>query len=262
MQFETAHSFQNISVDFFSLVGFGYPMHMHYSFELGMCCNGEYKVCIDGVPFILKKGDAVLILPNQAHSYEPVREDSRLKACVFSVHYLSDFYQNIHNGQLRHPVITPIDPDTVDVIKAERGNVYRLKAILYDIAARYMSNPPLTWTRQEKSELIYRVINYIEDHFTEQLKLSYIATLFGYNYHHISELINLNCQASFSQLLNRYRIDYACQLLRETSDNITAVSQLCGYETTRSFNRNFKLVTGLTPREYILSNRYVNKYRL
>ena len=262
MIFETARSFQNISADFFQLGCNRYHSHIHYCYELGVCCEGEYKVLVDGEPFMLKKGDAVLILPNQAHSYEPASDSPALSACDFSVQYLSDFYQNTHKDAMRCPVITPVDTDIVEVIKMNRENMYRLKAIFYDIAARYMDNQPMIGMRQERSELIYRLINYIEDHFTEQLNLSYIATLFGYSYHHISELININCQATFSQLLNRYRVDYACQLLRETSDNITVVSQLCGYETTRSFNRNFRQITGVTPREYIARNRNVNKYRL
>ena len=63
-------------------------------------------------------------------------------------------------------------------------------------------------------------------------------------------MVNRCFQMPFPQLLNMYRVRRACTLLTENEVSITEISQLCGYDSPRSFNRNFKAVMNLTPREF------------
>lgn len=46
------------------------------------------------------------------------------------------------------------------------------------------------------------------------------------------------------------RIEYACHLLANNSDSITEIAFRCGYENKEHFSRQFKDVTGYTPRQY------------
>lgn len=55
---------------------------------------------------------------------------------------------------------------------------------------------------------------------------------------------------SFQKDLISMRIDYAKTLL-ETSDlSVSAVSEMCGYQTEVHFFRQFKSLTGTTPLRY------------
>lgn len=46
------------------------------------------------------------------------------------------------------------------------------------------------------------------------------------------------------------RIEYACHLLSSKSDSITEIAFQCGYENKEHFTRQFKEITGYTPRQY------------
>lgn len=46
------------------------------------------------------------------------------------------------------------------------------------------------------------------------------------------------------------RIEYACYLLSSNTDSVSEIAFRCGYENKEHFTRQFKEVTGYTPRQY------------
>jgi AraC-like DNA-binding protein len=90
----------------------------------------------------------------------------------------------------------------------------------------------------------------IQDHFTESISLKSIAGTVGYSYNYLSKYFNTHINMSFVDFLNETRVNYACYLLIYTEKNITEIAFLCGYESIRSFNRNFVKIKLCTPKEY------------
>jgi len=66
----------------------------------------------------------------------------------------------------------------------------------------------------------------------------------------ISRVINLHFGKSFPQLLNERRVDDAKRLLRETDVPVKVVAEEVGFNSTASFNRVFKEISGLSPSAY------------
>ena len=99
-------------------------------------------------------------------------------------------------------------------------------------------------------DLLCAVVKYIEKNFAEPITLSAMAKELGYHYRYLSTVVNRCFGAGFSEVVNRYRVDLACRLLRQTDENITEIASRVGYDSQRNFNRSFKAVTGKTPREY------------
>ena len=84
------------------------------------------------------------------------------------------------------------------------------------------------------------------------LKLQDVAVRLSTNSSYVSECINSVCGQSFSQFVNTYRIRYAQQLLcRQTDVKIATVFSESGFSSEATFFRNFKAVTGMTPREWL-----------
>jgi AraC-like DNA-binding protein len=81
----------------------------------------------------------------------------------------------------------------------------------------------------------------------------------GYNYRYVSGVVNKFFRLSFLGVVNRYRVNYACDLLVNTEKGITEISMICGFESTRSFNRNFRSITGVSPRDYRSGRREANE---
>ena len=59
------------------------------------------------------------------------------------------------------------------------------------------------------------------------------------------------CQ-NLNDYLNRKRIALACQLMQEHPNwTVETIAQDCGFQTVRTFNRVFKIATGMTPTQYL-----------
>lgn len=54
----------------------------------------------------------------------------------------------------------------------------------------------------------------------------------------------------FASFVNKYRIQFVCELLKDTNDDVTQIAMKCGFSTIRNFNRVFKNETGQTPKAY------------
>lgn len=227
---------------------FSFPVHLHSSFEFCFVESGSVTVTVNGIPFDTPAGTGTLILPNQLHAY--ASSSSECSFCIFSIDFLADFYRSISPDKLRNPVIRPHDPAFLSNLQKGQTNHWQLKSLLYHLAACYSEGEPCSELHLENNTLVSRMIAYLEEHYTEPLTLQSVSAALNYNYRYLSGMVNRCFQVPFPQLLNTYRVRRACTLLNENEHSITEISQLCGYDSPRSFNRNFKAVMQLTPREY------------
>lgn len=72
----------------------------------------------------------------------------------------------------------------------------------------------------------------------------------------ISLAINRYYGRNISCIINEYRIAEAMQLLADTAKTVTDIQFDCGFQTKSNFNREFRRVTGMSPRDYRTRNDY------
>ena len=99
-------------------------------------------------------------------------------------------------------------------------------------------------------ELKSSVIQYVTDNLCNDVTLSDVAEELGYEYHYLSSLFNDCFDMNFKSFINLLRYDAACRMLADKSVDITSVASECGFGSIRNFNRVFKKMSGLTPREF------------
>lgn len=227
---------------------FNFPPHFHKSLELVYVEEGVLTVQIGQREFEVTAGECALILSGQLHAYRTI-EHSLSHICIFSPDFVSELMHYCKNVQMHHPVLT-IDRQLFSGLKENEGNVFALKSLLYGVAAIYVRGPALPADTLKSEGLLYDIATFIDSHFTEAITLQTLAAHFGYSYRYMSGLINRHFGLSFAALLQQYRIDLACRLLKETENRITEIAENCGFDTTRSFNRAFQKVMGVTPKEY------------
>lgn len=88
-------------------------------------------------------------------------------------------------------------------------------------------------------------------YLNSDLKIAVIASMLAVNRYYISDCINSARGCSFSQFVNTYRTEHAKQLLLTRPDiKLTEVWVSSGFSTERTFLRNFKAITGMTPSEF------------
>lgn len=232
---------------------FNFPLHLHRSFEFIYVQEGNMNIQIGNQNYSLQKNKAALIFPGQLHAYS-TKKYSKSFLCIFSAYYVYDFYNLVKGKTSENPTFRFDSSDCLEQLISNDKNSFIVKSVLYNIAGQFISNCNLTDTDDKDLETLERIISYIQKHFKEQISLKQLAKKLSYHYNYISSYINENIGTNFRTLVNMFRIDYACELLAEKEYTITEISQKCGFENVRSFNRSFKCIQNCTPSEYIKSS--------
>lgn len=107
---------------------------------------------------------------------------------------------------------------------------------------------------EEKGEQSTRPIRmaqlYVEEHYTEAVKLQEVAEYVGLAPSYLSSLFKKQVKKSLVEYLTYIRIQNAKQLLIDRNRNIADIADEVGFVDEKYFIKRFKKVTGLTPNEY------------
>lgn len=83
------------------------------------------------------------------------------------------------------------------------------------------------------------------------LKISDLSLRLGSNRNYIYNAINVEMGVTFSDYINRQRIEYAAKMMREHPElPINELYMKTGFSSSSSFYRNFRHYMGCTPKEY------------
>jgi AraC-like DNA-binding protein/mannose-6-phosphate isomerase-like protein (cupin superfamily) len=101
------------------------------------------------------------------------------------------------------------------------------------------------------SSRINAVYTYAAAHFRENITLEDMAELVNMAPTSFSRFFKNKTSKSFTYFLNEVRIKNACgQLIQEEAKTILNICFDSGFSTLSNFNRQFKLYTGMSPKEY------------
>lgn len=89
----------------------------------------------------------------------------------------------------------------------------------------------------------------------EDLSLTRLADILEVRPDQLSQIINDHYKNTFTRFINDYRISLAKNLLLEGENKILQVAYQVGFQSKSTFNSEFKKITGMTPKEYILKLR-------
>ncbi|MBB5180046.1 two-component system response regulator YesN [Planomicrobium koreense] len=95
-----------------------------------------------------------------------------------------------------------------------------------------------------------KILAYIEQHYTEPLRLSEIANHFHFNASYLSSYFSTHHKEGFSEYLNRVRIKKSMELLENSTVSISNISGMVGYSEHSYFCKVFKRITGMSPGSY------------
>ena len=224
--------------------------HLHDSFEFIYVYEGELHVSVDEIPHTVDSGHAILIFPNQIHSITKATS-SKTYLCIFQNSLVGEFAQIAKKSFSESPVFSIDRTTIIDKLTTPSIPRYLLKSYLYEIISIFDASCPKYLPRQKRSsELIGKMIIFIEENYAKDISISDVASDIGYDYHYLSNLLSKHLKTTFRTILNEYRISHAKYLLTSSGSPISVISRECGYDSLCSFNRNFKMIVGCTPSEY------------
>ena len=132
----------------------------------------------------------------------------------------------------------------------ENVDKYLAKSIFYNLI--YQFNKRARY--EEKNTKLFdnygKILSFISIHYHENITVKDVAKEMGYDHRYVTSLIRKGLGTTFRTLLNEYRIQNAQYLLATEQKNIAEIAYECGYDSLCSFNRNFKEITGTTPKHF------------
>jgi AraC-like DNA-binding protein len=91
---------------------------------------------------------------------------------------------------------------------------------------------------------------YIEEHYADDLSLSRLAARYGLNPSYFSRVFREQAGTPLFEHINGIRIAKSCQLLKRSQIDIVEIAYAVGYNNLSHFNRYFRKIVGMSPREY------------
>lgn len=245
MLFESDHSLDENEFQSWKKTYINFPIHIHRSFEYFKQLHGSTEICIENRKYILSGGEAVLVFPFQPHSYSCI-EEGELQISIFSPEMVSSFYKK---NKSKIPTNNQFSCRLSENIVID--NIYHQKSAAYFICGEFERDREYVERSDDLGDnLFVSLIVYADNNFRNQCLLRDAAAAIGYDYAYVSKFFKRKVGMSFRQYVNCLRILESKHLLKSVSKSISEISEMCGFTSTRAFDREFYAQTGMTPSNY------------
>jgi two-component system response regulator YesN len=105
--------------------------------------------------------------------------------------------------------------------------------------------------RPRRSRHLARAVEYIAEHYAEEIALHSVAEAVYISEFYLSHLFRKEMDTTFSDYVSRVRIDRARTILKKRLDmRIHELAEIVGFNDANYFTKSFRKITGQSPREY------------
>ena len=243
--------------------------HFHYYGELLYIMSGSYYININKAATCTKKGDFILIMPNETHSVH-IRTNGEVFCMQFSSDVIPQFSNILVDYSLCHNVkaysqMSCISHSSINTaLKLSQAGHSReaapsefstpadisLKTGLLLILLSDMTDKNLVRKKTSiQNKYCQAALDYIEHHYTEDLSLNAIASNLGINQSYLSRLFSSSLHITCSEYITNRRLEHAKTLILHTCKSIVSIMLEAGFNSERTFYRCFKKRYGFTPSE-------------
>lgn len=228
--------------------------HLHEQIEIVYVFSGGQYINIDGIDYEVKEGQAAIIFPDIVHHYYKNEERQTEAVLLISTPKLySNIFPDIVDLTPEAPIITKVDAATDFAFRelstcssySEKfgWSLVILSKLMKQLQLKKNSGAPV-------EHLTQKIVQYIGENFKQDITLDTLAQEFSVSKFYISHIFSEKIKINFRNYLALIRAEYAAGLIRSTSDSITNICSCSGFTSQRTFNRAFKQIYGMTPREY------------
>ncbi|MGI6010290.1 MAG: response regulator [Ruminococcus sp.] len=119
----------------------------------------------------------------------------------------------------------------------------------FRLMEKYME-AELEASRQVEIKPVKLVKSYIQDHFSEPIKLEELAEMVGFNSAYFSTMFRKETGQTLTEYILEVRMEQAKELLKQKDIKINHIPEMIGMGDAKYFSKQFKKVSGLTPSQY------------
>ncbi len=251
-------------------------LHSHGYFQIYYVVSGTLVHHLENGTADLLSGDIFILPPDKPHYIETSGKD----VDFYSMSFMPDYFQSIKDGNklildflsyLQTAKEERIEPKvslhyddavffkslferimtefTGDKVGKQEIIKETVSVVLSLFARVYFEKNATALVSKENKTLVMHSIEYIKNHFDEEITLFDIAKRSAMSKTSFCTIFNSITGMPFKDFLNRYRIEKAAELISK-GEKICVAAGLCGYSELSTFYRNFKKYMHISPSEF------------
>ncbi len=248
-------------------------LHFHNLMEVGYCHEGDGSLIIDNKEYPFGK-DMISIIPaNMTHgTFSENDHFGHWHYLFFDVEsiiselwgdnqvFLNEFLSQVNqSGFFFHAdehlkikevirlIINEYESKPVFYCESINGLLRNLILQIYRLNAKQING---RGDLSKYGQIIKTAVLYIRNNYAGQVKVGMIAEECGLSEVHFRRIFKQIMNMSALEYLNYVRIQKACEFLNTTDKPMTEISDLVGYESISTFNRNFGKIVGISPYQW------------
>lgn len=237
--------------------GYHIPLHWHEFIEIEFIVSGNGNHVFNNEHHTLQAGSIFMISHCDFHEitsttgmtlYTIQFDKSILNKELASYLAFNRFFTQLDSAEM-----SSIIPKFDELVHEFNNNLpfknIVSKSIISEIVAFMMRKCPPKMISNLSSP-IHQLIAYINEHFTEDINLSDLATKFSFSPNYLGQLLKSNLGYTFHEYINLLRLKYACNLLITSNIPLKEIASLSGYRSVEYFLYVFKSKLNMTPQQY------------
>lgn len=231
--------------------------HYHEFFEIYYLEQGRRQHIIEDSQYILQPDEFIIFPPFvMHHSFEENDVPFRRLLLYFnpeviqSPQILRTLSERSRVYKLPREQSRPIYGLMQQILQEqEGGDLYarQLITLMVNALAVLLVRNSDEAARPEQRNRVTDIINYLHEHFTEDITLDQLANHFYISQYHLCREFKRYTSSTIVQYIHNLRVLHAQRLLQESDYSITEISKRVGFSNVTHFNRVYKSVTGMSP---------------
>lgn len=229
----------------------GYPLHFHRNMEIYGVIKGKVSVTIAGQQRVLTDGQAAIVDSLENHSYE-IEENAEVIFVHIGTRYLSNLrmlypkkrlpywlMDSEYNQKLYNRIVPILDAADA-VPELERIGI--ACCLFSDIIEHYGTMDKLGSIRENK-DVITQVVQYIYDHYQENITLETLSKQFYLSPRALSKKLKRHINVDLRVFINDIRVQRAVEMLEDPKYHGKTINQIavqCGFSSMATFYRSYE----------------------
>ncbi len=250
-------------------------LHHHDFYEIYFLISGNVSYNIESRSYRLSPGDVLLMNPQELHQpvFTPEKQHYERYVLWISASFLQQFVlpgqdlsQCFDTARPEHTNLIRPDGTSRELIHylmqqlvqeqdsqefaAEFNCLSLLAQLLVLVNRTALRAGRAPEPRENADSVVYRILGYINDHYSEDLSLDFLANAFFISKYHLSREFSRVVGTSVHRYIVQKRLIMARQMMA-AGTSTSEVSQLCGFGDYSNFYRAFTGEYQISPRKYL-----------
>ena len=232
-----------------------FPPLFHPHCEVICVLRGELPVVVSGEERRLVGGEGAFIFPYVTHSYQEA-PDTEVAVILFDPK-ITYFDALLTSKRPRSPFIS----DAISVLpvferlcalnkstdrELKKGAIGYLNGVIAELS----SSLTLEQCDPDENDVSKRILEYCSEHYSEDISIKSVSEALFISQSYVSRVFAKKLCYGFREYINLLRIERAKRLLATTDEPVLDVMLECGFKNQSSFNRIFREIVGVSPKQY------------